>query len=48
MRAKFNVFALRAEGLIALLLICTALCFKATIDDPIRFQRSRSIGPISD
>jgi Transposase IS116/IS110/IS902 family len=24
--------------------LCTALCFLATIDDPIRFKRSRSVG----
>ena len=26
----------------------TALCFLATIDDPTRFRRSRSVGPMSD
>jgi transposase len=72
-RAKFNVFAVRAEELIEdrpeligvdrkVLKLArydgqvrrfmtvpgvgpiTALCFKATIDDPTRFKRSRSVG----
>src|SRR6266576_2102453 len=50
-RAKFNVFAVRAEELIedrpeliAVVGPITALCFKATIDDPTRFKRSRSVG----
>src|SRR5213080_4874568 len=55
-RAKFNVFAVRAEELIEdrpeLIAAVrmpgvgpiTALCFKATIDDPTRFKRSRSVG----
>jgi transposase len=26
----------------------TALCFKATIDNPTRFKRSRNVGALSD
>ena len=57
-RAKFNVFAARAEGLIEgrpdaqvrrFMTVpgvgpITGLAFKATIDDPTRFARSRSVG----
>src|SRR5262245_46032167 len=40
----FNVETIEPSGHFSHDVAITALCFKATIDDPTRFKRSRSVG----